>query len=82
MAVPRIWLMARADTSLSLGPGVVNCSMLAPLVRIPVLLTPTTVTLYCGKQKGKHACYKHQTLHESIHECFITTLAPFQALVA
>lgn len=33
--------------------GVLNCSMLPPLVIRPLLSTPTTVTLYCveGKQK-------------------------------
>ena len=30
------------------APGVLNCSMLLPLVTRPLLSTPTTVTLYCG----------------------------------
>jgi hypothetical protein len=31
---------------------VVSCTVLVPTVRLPVLPTPATVTLYCKKAEG------------------------------
>lgn len=59
-AVPRVGAVARADTSCNpalggrgaVGRGVWNCSMLVPGVRVPDLLTPVTVTLYCRAERN------------------------------
>ena len=56
VAPPLSFLSANARVSVKTSgggggtpaPGVLNCSMLLPLVIRPLLSTPTTVTLYCG----------------------------------